>query len=541
MASKREDVSLRSLKFWVLHVLPTLPLLWLTLVAGLVARLSFWLYTDRVWEDSLITITHAVSAVSGLGLTHHYGEGRVHGFTSALSVLIPLAGEVIVPGAGLLMLRLASLLATVITITYAYLIAQKLNLNQWATFFAVSYLALSQYQIFYGMAGMETQVATAILLAGTYFVMEKQARLAGACLGLGLLVRPDFCLWVLPALLYFVWQNRKTGFQAALMTLVVASPWFLFATFYYGSPIPHTIAVKSLIWSSPPPSLLAGINAWLTWFSVQLTVVHAGSWKFFAPFVDAHFVLSTPIPQPILAAVAVLILSLALLGIWSTRKVRGLWVAIAYVVIFTIYYFAWVGNDYFSWYVIPFMALVVLFAAAGLHRLQRLSVAGSNLLAVTLAILFAVHIPFSFPIQAQVQQIENHVRKPLGEYLGQVVPHGEAVVSESAGYVGYYSRAKLYDFPGLTSPTALQALKQLPPEHRSLDAMINRLQPEWLVLRPIEFERLKKNYPTAAARCTVAKSFRTNVPQVSGRSTLTHWGLTVANGDTQFDVMSCKS
>src|SRR4051794_4994836 len=56
-------------------------------IAGAVAvRIFFWAYTQRRYEDALITLTHAVNAVDGLGLTHHPGEGRVHGFTSAVSV-----------------------------------------------------------------------------------------------------------------------------------------------------------------------------------------------------------------------------------------------------------------------------------------------------------------------------------------------------------------------------------------------------------------------------------------------------------------------
>src|SRR5262245_65197842 len=89
---------------------------------AIAARLVFWIVTQRVWEDALITITHARNAVEGLGLTHHAGEPLTHGFTSAISVLVPLAGEIVSPGAGLLALRLASLVAAVATIVAADLL-----------------------------------------------------------------------------------------------------------------------------------------------------------------------------------------------------------------------------------------------------------------------------------------------------------------------------------------------------------------------------------------------------------------------------------
>ncbi|MCX5758521.1 MAG: hypothetical protein NTU83_08460, partial [Candidatus Hydrogenedentes bacterium] len=39
---------------------------------AVVLRLTFSAYTDRVWEDALITILHSENAAAGLGLTHHH-------------------------------------------------------------------------------------------------------------------------------------------------------------------------------------------------------------------------------------------------------------------------------------------------------------------------------------------------------------------------------------------------------------------------------------------------------------------------------------
>jgi hypothetical protein len=78
-----------------------------------------WVYTDRVWEDALITIAHARSAWAGLGLIHHPGEAApVHGFTSALSVLIPLIGYPL--GLEMTLLRLSSVVGGALTVLLAY-------------------------------------------------------------------------------------------------------------------------------------------------------------------------------------------------------------------------------------------------------------------------------------------------------------------------------------------------------------------------------------------------------------------------------------
>src|SRR3954447_24798000 len=124
----------------------------LAIVAAIGARLAFWIVTDRIWEDALITVTHARNLVAGLGLTHHPGEPVTHGFTSALSVLIPLVGEAVVHGSGIFVLRVVSLVASVAALVFAYRIAGRLKLGTWPTVLVLAYLALDQNQIFYGMA-----------------------------------------------------------------------------------------------------------------------------------------------------------------------------------------------------------------------------------------------------------------------------------------------------------------------------------------------------------------------------------------------------
>ncbi len=180
-------------------------------VAGVAVRIVFWAMTDRRFEDGLITVTHARNAANGLGLTHHPGEAPTHGFTSAISVLVPLLGELVQSGAGFFALRALSLLAFLVAIVCAAGIGRHLGIPQWLMIFPLGYLAFDQNQIFYGMAGMETQIATAVLLAGLYAIMRERVVVTGALLGLALLARPDFILWVVPALVYLFVRDRREG------------------------------------------------------------------------------------------------------------------------------------------------------------------------------------------------------------------------------------------------------------------------------------------------------------------------------------------
>src|SRR5262245_42705376 len=137
----------------------------LAFIAGAVlARIAFWVVTNRMFEDGLTTITHARNVPLGLGLVHHVGEGHVHGLPSALGVLIPLVGELIHEGSGMFAMRVASLAAVCVALVYARLICRDLGLGAFPTAFVLAYLAFDQNMIFYGMSGMETQVAVAVIL-----------------------------------------------------------------------------------------------------------------------------------------------------------------------------------------------------------------------------------------------------------------------------------------------------------------------------------------------------------------------------------------
>ena len=62
----------------------------------------------------------------------------------------------------------------------------------------------------------------------------------------------------------------------------------------------------------------------------------------------------------------------------------------------------------------------------------------------------------------------------------------EAVACEPLGYVGYYSRGNVYDWPGLASRTVVAWSKSQPPARRCLENMARDLQPEYLFLRDLE-------------------------------------------------------
>ena len=251
---------------WVAWLRSRTGILAALIVVGLASRVAMWA-TGRIWEDALITTTHARTFVDGLGLTHHAGEPPTYGFTSALSVLMAIPGELMAVGGGVTATRIASLVAVVIALAFARRLADLLGLSTAATGFVIAFLALDQLQVFYGMVGMETQVAVAIILVSAYYVVREDIWKAGLSLGVAVLARPDFLIWVGVALIWLFVRSKSGAIRAAVAGATVLVPWIAFTTLYYGSPIPQTIQAKAVVYAAYPQGIF-DIPAWFA----ELTV-----------------------------------------------------------------------------------------------------------------------------------------------------------------------------------------------------------------------------------------------------------------------------
>ena len=520
----------------------------LAFIAGaLVARLVFWVVTNRMFEDGLTTITHARNVPLGLGLVHHAGEGNVHGFTSALGVLIPLAGELIHEGSGMFAMRMASLVAVCVALVYARSICRNLGLGAFPSAFVLAYLAFDQNMIFYGMSGMETQVAVAVILGGVYHVMRRDVVASGIWLGLAPLARPEFVLWVAPAVAYLVLSDAKRGLASAGIAGATVAPWVIFTTAYYDSPVPNTVVAKATV--SPIPSILSSGSPlpWLEWLGSQLLGHVELLLYHFEPFHEVWSTAAAPLPGPLLIVIAVMVADLLAIGLVASRRISGWWPVLAFLGLFFAYrvYFIPVIN-YYDWYLPPFLGPVMIVVALGLQRISQVRLAVTQTLSVALAIVFAIHMPFSFAVESQVQTVEGQVRTNVAEYLKATVPPGQSVTSESAGYIGFYGDVKLYDYPGLTSKTSVHALQSLPPDERDLAHLVEALKPDWLVLRPWELESLRSQFPDVAAQYEVQRVFQMpGVPDdklnVDGAVTISFTGLAETDVDEKFIVLKRAS
>ena len=520
--------------------------LFVLMVAAVMIRLFYWHYTHRTWEDALITVLHSENAASGLGLTHLQpaGEPPLHGFTSPLSVLLPLVGDLVHVGWGLPFLKLLSAFAGAIAVWLGARIARILELPPVLALTVAAFLTLEYHQVLWGMAGMETQVVTVAYLCSILALLRGSQWQKGLSLGFVMLARPDAAIWVAIVFGVEFWRARKAGNWNRLVPvvaglLVLYAPWLIFTTLYYGSPVPNTIVAKGLAGMGQHLNL-SGLSALdklrrlgHTFYDIlgSLGPAYDGNGTGLT-FLWDHCVVSG------------LMLFFGIAGLISAirRRHTDALLVYAFPVSYTFYLFF--GAPFvFGWYSAPVVATAVICCIYGLwHVIQSLSVAESSRERIAawsgliyIAALVSV-LPATMRSDKAIQQyVENDGRKQLGLYLAQVSFPTDTIATESLGYVGYYSRRIIYDFPGLCSREVVQYLRTHP-NGRNIISMMQTLHPTYLVLRPEEYLDSHSNsrYPWIEQQYDLIRVFR--VPD-EDRMKILHPNK---NRDFEFDLFRAK-
>ncbi len=506
----------------VAHAAATNPLLALFVALAIVSRCVFWFYTGRVWEDALVTLTAAANAWDGVGLTHHASEPRVLCATSPVSIVIALLGTAL--GNGLGALRTASLVAAGATIAFGYWIGQRLDFSPVAQALVLSYLALDHSQIFFGMAGMETQLATATLLGCVFHYMQEQWRRLGIFVGLALLCRPEFALVVLVLGAALLVRDRAALRTVVPASVVVVAPWVIFSVLYYGSPVPHTIVAKSFsgrqgIMSVAPEGF---------WVSLSR------SWADVAPFKQFWFSDRVPLPIPVMVAVVSVCLALAIAGVFLTaRRHKAIVVVFLALVSFVVFRTGSVTNAYYMWYLTPFMALYFLLVGAGMTVLNTRRPFVGAAVALFIGVPYAMQNVFMMPLDKKAQdRIDWGIRWQTGRRLNEMMQPTDTAVLEPLGYIGFAARNKtIYDYPGVGSRKAVNVVRRMPAP--SLAGMVSAMRPTYAVLRPPELSDLQARFPTVARTYRVVEKIGVEKSAID----LSFMGMSYYVTDNHFTIL----
>jgi hypothetical protein len=453
------------------------------LLASLIAilyRTIFSFYTDRTWEDALITVLHAENFWNGLGLTHvRSDQGVIHGFTSPISLIIPLIGGYF--GYALPFQKLVSVIISILPIIFTAkiykLVFNKIDLSIFL--FTFLYLALEHHQVLWGMAGMETQVVVAILFFCFYACSKPSPSLIGISTALAMYARPDFLFLVMIVFLFILIFNREILIKSIMISAAIYLPWIIFTTIYYGSPIPNTILAKLYGYASISSPHLSKFLDLLVPLGPSFAGHGTGYWREWDKGYISLFVL-----------VLYLIGSLKAL----IKKQRALYVPVFFVLVYWAYY-VFLVNAVFGWYVVPLSATTIFIAGYGLRSIFRNPLPSNLCATVYIVCMLTVLIP-NLNAERDIQHlIENNVRLKFSEWLRDNTPKNATIGLEPLGYSAYYSHRDIYDYPGLANKKVVKYLKEN--QGVGFCDMLEHFEPDFLVLRPHECKDLaflKRDY-----------------------------------------------
>jgi hypothetical protein len=418
-----------------------------------VAVLARLIPTPRTIDDAFITFRYARNLVSGNGFVFNTGQ-HVLGTTTPLYTMLLATLAWITRSGNYPWLALSvNALADAATCVCLVYLGERLTGRRIAGLGAALLWAIAPMSVTFAIGGMETSVFILLLVATGYLYVSGRTRWAAVTGGLLLLTRPDGILLLAPLMVDLLARRlRQRQFPTAEAFLFVGTvlPWTLFATFYFGSPIPHSLIAKTLAYRVGPLDGLINL------------LQHYGT-PFFEDQVLGRF-------WPLAGFILYLLLSL-LGGLGLLRRDTRAWP----IVLFPWLYFAAYAAArilIFRWYLAPPLPFYFLLILAGLAQLIGDLTAAARGRAwaprldpmvvplgafVFLSILAWTLKPDHGPTEPAPQMAWHQLELYYGQVGRALAPRMTAntvIAAGDVGALGYYSNARILDTVGLMSPEA---------------------------------------------------------------------------------------
>ncbi len=415
--------------------------------APVIVRVIFHILTGFTADDAFITFRYAENIAAGLGYVYNESQA-VQGTTTPLFTLIlALCSIVRIPlqSAALFVSILSAGLTGVVLLRFA----TSLRFTRWALLPVVCY-AFWPRSLAADTGGMETALFTLLVTSALYFQHKRLDMYALGMATLATVTRPEGALLLGLLGVCNLYQHRERWLSYLTIPAVILGPWLLFAWYYFGSILPHSVTAKLALYSrfgtSPSWDTFVGLMGWHNPAGWMLTVM---------------------------AIVG---------GYWMLKKQNSGRLEVTWLVVMLAFY-TFSGTRVFFWYIVPIFPVYLLFAsaaapcAADLLKLtpDRERFARSVVMSLVALILIADgYRPVTY--YAAYQRDMKSVHREIGEYLRIYAEPDAIVAAEDIGYIGFYSRRQILDRDGLVSPEAV-------PYNRRGDylGVIADHTPDWVV------------------------------------------------------------
>jgi hypothetical protein len=423
-------------------------------------------FSVPAYDDAHITWRTARNLAAGHGIVYNVGE-RVQASTSPLYTLTSGAVWWLVGTGAPLLLRLLGAVADAGTAALIATLAAPLG-GRLGSLLAGGVYALLSTVALPAVGGLETGLYT-LAVAGACVAFSRRRLVAAASVAaVAALLRPDGLMLVAAVLAASAIRQPATTPRQLVAVVGLLGPWVVFATVYFGSPVPQTVTAKALVAHS-------AVEQWGFFL-----------WKFFAGG-----------PRQWLAS--------ALIGSGLVALARGrddgaslcaAW-GLIYVAAFS------TAASWWPWYLPPAMVPYTLLLGIGgaclwqwaPHRRHARLATG---LGVSAATLVAGGLVAQTALYARVTREAGPIyweqRQAIVTWVSRCSPPGATVFLEPIGLVGFLLDRPIRDYPGLVSPDVTAALTPFrgrlpgtPTAPAALAAALAGVAPDVVILREGEY------------------------------------------------------
>lgn len=226
----------------------------LALALFLLALFARLLPGPRTIDDSYITYRYARNILAGDGFVYNPGD-RVLGTTTPLYTSLMVLSALPTGGVQAPFTSLAWVLNAIFdgcTCLLLFWMGRRLGFF-YAGLGAGLAWAVAPFSVTFAIGGLETSLYVLLLVGMVSAYLSERRILAAFLAALALLTRPDALILIGPLAVDRLWQAIRGGAQErrsllseALAFGLPTLAWLAFATAYFGTPIPHSIAAKSV-------------------------------------------------------------------------------------------------------------------------------------------------------------------------------------------------------------------------------------------------------------------------------------------------------
>ena len=442
---------------------------WVVAFSLLIGFVIYSAFSEWGFDDPFITYRYADNLRRGLGFVYNPGE-RVLSTTTPLFALLLAGLEILwsdLPHMAILVGAFSLVLGALFLWDLAH--TWQTPWVGWAGLVFYPFFALSL-----GTLGSEMPLYLAFCLGAFAFYARGRYLMTAGFIALAMLSRPDGALIaVILAAHYLLVVRRPIPWPAILLFLGMTLPWFLFATFYFGSAVPATLAAKQH----------QGLMAISQRFAPGLLTIvargYASRWQYW------------------LAA------ALGLVGILSlTRRARPWVLFFVWTALYFVSYSV-LGVTRYFWYYAPLVPGFIVAAGLGAEALAAVWKRALPSARFTFRLLGAIGLlGLVLGLVAHAFELNRHpdsrllIYRAAGEWLQSNTGQESSVGALEVGIIGYYSQRKMIDFAGLIQPAIAERLTLSTTYEDSSRWGILTYRPDYLVLNPAWFPDLTREVIT---------------------------------------------